>query len=170
MILALLACTATIDDSGAAADCECGDPDGPGGDTGDIPDVFGTWTSTWASAWYEDNCTAEGLDQGSEDWIGAFSIRGTAPDALYVYFGPESDPVTDRFFGAMDTYGGFTMSGRYDHNAGQMYVQFGGLVYPDPNLSGRATIRGSGFLGLDPDGDGDVDCYANGSWTALKSG
>ena len=154
-------------DSGASA--ACGDPDGPGGaDTGNVPDVNGAWTSTFAQNYSDDDCTAANLSATSEAWIGAFEVLGT-PDALYVYFGSADRPSSDRLWGAMDLYGGLSFTGRKDHPAGTLHVQFGGLVYDDPNR-GRPTIRGSAFLGLDADDDGDIDCSARGSWTAFKSG
>lgn len=155
-------------DSGADA-ATCGDLDGPAGaDTGNVPAVNGSWTSTFAQNYYDDDCTAANLSATSEAWIGAFEVLGT-PDALYVYFGSADRPTTERLWGAMDPYGGITFTGQKDHPAGTLHVQFGGLVYDDPNR-GRPTIRGSAFLGLDADDDGDIDCSARGSWTAFKSG
>ena len=166
--LFLAACGGDSLDSGASAET-CGDVDGPSGaDTGNVPDVNGAWTSTFAQNYYDDDCTAANLSATSEAWIGALEVLGT-PESLYVYFGSADRPTTDRFWGALDPYGGITFTGRKDHPAGALHVQFGGLVYDDPNR-GRPTIRGSAFLGLDADQDGDIDCGARGSWTAFKSG
>jgi hypothetical protein len=171
MILALLLACAGSDDSAASGSDapSCGDADGGGTDTGDIPDVLGTWTSTFGSAFWDDNCATANLDQGTETWVGAFYVEGTAPDAFYVYFGTAGSPDTDRFYGAIDRFGGITISGRYAHSAGTLHASFGGLLYHDPNLD-RDTINGAGSLGLDADGDGAIDCVARGSWTAFKSG
>jgi hypothetical protein len=170
MIAALLALLACSDATDTALTGEaCGDIDGSGTDTGDVPDVGGSWTSTFASNYYDDDCTAANLSATSETWIGAFTVGGAAPAGLYLYWGPRDNPTSERFDGAMDPLGGLTFSGVRSHPAGTLHTQFGGLLYEDA-LSGRVTIRGSATLGLDADGDGAIDCTARGSWTAFQSG
>lgn len=172
LLLALLACDFGGEDTAAVGgtDPACGDVDGPGGDTGDVPSVIGTWTSTFGNGWYEDNCSADNFDATSESWIGAFWVEGAAPTNLYVYFGPEGDPRTERFWGAVDPQGGFTFSGTQEHSAGTIHASFFGKVWADPNNQGRVTISGAAFLGLDVDDDDVVDCYARGAWQAYQSG
>jgi hypothetical protein len=170
LLLPLLAgCSSDATDSTADLGDACGDIDGPGTDTGDVPNVAGSWTSQFATNYYDDDCTAANLSATSETWIGAFTVSGAVPDAVYVYWGPRDNPTSERFWGAMDPRGGLSFSGLRDHPAGTLHTQFGGLVYDDP-VAGRTVIRGSAFLGLDADGDGLIDCSARGSWNAFKSG
>jgi hypothetical protein len=166
LLLVLLGCSgATIDDS-SSGESECGDPDGFGTDTGDIPNLLGSWTSTFAQNFYDDDCSTENLDSGTETWIGAMTIDGRAPDALYMEFGTLAD---ERYWGATDQNGGITLSGVHAHSEGALHAQFGGLVYHDKYLD-RDVIDGAVFLGLDSDEDGTIDCRAKGSWKAIKSG
>lgn len=167
LLLTLLACGGT-GDSAATVDPACGDIDGAGGDSGDVPSVIGSWTSTFANAWWDDLCSAENFDEDSETWIGSFYVEGEAPANLYVYFGPRGDPRTDRFWGAVDDYGGVTFSGLVPHSAGTIHATFGGKTYTEEE--GGVVIIGGGFLGLDIDGDDTIDCYGQGNWRANKSG
>lgn len=166
-ILALLgACVGPAgDETGAAASSECGDPDGFGTDTGDIPNVLGNWTSQFGVNFHDDDCSASNFDENSETWIAALEIGGRAPDALSVSF----DLSEERYWGAMDENGGITFAGQHVHTEGTIYAQFGGLVYHD-KYQDRDVIDGAGFLGLDTDADGTIDCSAKGSWKAYKSG
>lgn len=167
-LLVLLAC-GTPEDSGAVVAQECGDIDGEGGDSGDVPSAIGTWTtSSRFGSWWEDSCSAEDFDQSSETWIGAFYVEGEAPVNLYVYFGPRGEPRTDRFWGAVDDYGGISFSGLVDHSAGTLHANFSGKLFT--KTSGDVTIVGAGFLGLDVDADDVIDCWGQGNWQALKSG
>ncbi len=167
MLLGLLVgCTGAGGETGADP-AECGDPDGFGTDTGDVPNVLGNWTSSFAANFYDDDCTASGFDENSETWIGSFELDGRAPDALYMSF----NSADERYWGAMDQNGGITLSGQHVHVAGTIYAQFGGLVYHDTvGDSDRHVIDGAAFLGLDVDADGAIDCRAKGSWKATKSG
>lgn len=164
LVALLTACAGPGGETGAEA-AECGDPDGFGTDTGDVPNVLGNWTSSFAQNFYDDDCTAAGFNASSEDWIGSFELDGRAPDALYMSFGS----TDERYWGAMDQSGGITLAGQHVHAEGTIYAQFGGLVYHD-QYQDRDTIDGAGFLGLDVDGDGKIDCRAKGSWKAYKSG
>lgn len=170
LALLLLACTSGPAADSAPTDPACGDIDGDGGaDTGNAPSAIGTWTSTFGGSWFDERCAVENFDRDTETWIGAFTVSGSLPDALYVYFGPSDNPFTERFYGAMDRFGGITFSGRQAHSAGTIHANFGGLVYTDAG-TGRDTISGSAFLGLDVDGDDVIDCSGQGDWKALKSG
>jgi hypothetical protein len=161
--LLLPACTGAIDDSGAVSE-ECGDPDGAGGtDTGNIPNVAGSWTSTFAAYW-DDNCTASGFDSESETWVGSFKIEGAYPSYRAEY----NNLPDNRFEVAVDTRGGLTMTGEVEREPGTVYAQFGGLVYT--GSTDRDRIEGSAFLGLDVDHDQKIDCTARASWVANKSG
>lgn len=165
-LLALVSCETPDSSSGAPA-AACGDPDGSGGDTGDLPSFTGTWNTALANEYWDDNCTAADFDQNSEQyWTTSMEVSGSAPDGLKSEMGGNPDEL---FLGKVDRYGGFTMSGRHDHGAGDLYAQFGGLTYRDESL-GFDAIRGSAFFGLDVEPpDGSIDCYARASWHAYKS-
>jgi hypothetical protein len=151
-------------DSGTVP-AECGDPDGADGtDTGNIPTVSGSWTSSFAAAYWDDNCTASGFDQTTETWIGAFKIEGAYPS----FRGSFNSQEDVRFEVAVDARGGLTMTGEVEREPGTVYANFAGLVYS--GTSGRDGIDGSAFLGLDVDDDQQIDCYARASWSANKSG
>jgi hypothetical protein len=166
MILALLlACTGSPTVETGADASACGDPDGAGTDTGDLPNVLGAWTSTFAQNYYDDDCSTGNLSESSETWLGAFTLDGRAPDALRLSF----NSADERYDGAMDPYGGVTFGGRHPHADGTLHVQLGGLVYRD-QYQDRDVIDGTAFLGLDVDGDDVIDCRAKGSWKAFKSG
>jgi hypothetical protein len=166
-LLLLAACgPGKDDDSVAVVDDACGDVDGPGTDTGNIPNILGYWTSTFGSEFYEDGtCAVGGLTQESETWIGAFEIRGN-PDTFYATFGSRPD---ERFWGGIDAMGGSTMTGQHHHAEGTMYAQFGGLLFHD-QYTDRDVVEGAALLGMDVDEDAVIDCTVKGSWKANKSG
>lgn len=163
LLLVLAACDGT-DSSDTAVAADCSDPDGSGGDTGNIPAIAGDWTTTFAAAGWEDNCTAEGFDSDTEQWIGPFTVMGAYPSFRAEF----RDLPDERWEVALDARGGFTMTGEVDHEAGTIYANFAGLVYTD--FSGRSGIDGGAFLGLDVDADATIDCFARASWSANKSG
>lgn len=163
----LLGCVGGGDDGDSAAigdDC----PESRGLPEG-LQTPIGSWSGSFAQDFYDDTCSAGGLDQTSEAWINSFTLAGNAPEALYIYFDPEIDANTEIFDGVMDPGGGVTFTGVHAHAEGTMYAQFGGLYYYD-QYRGRWVIDGSATLGLDVDQDGQVDCAAKGSWTGIKSG
>ncbi len=161
----LQACAGGAGESGVVVD-DCGDVDGDGTDTGDVPDLAGSWTTSFAQDFYDDTCSADNLDQTSESWISAMQVQGSVP-SLAMYFGTERGD--EQFYGMVDRNGGVTFAGEHAHPSGTMHAQFGGLAHHDQYLD-RDVIDGSAFLGLDTDGDGAIDCYAKGSWKAIKSG
>ena len=146
----------------------CGDLDGSGEDTGNIPNLLGNWTSDFGASLFESNCGIAEFDAGSEAWIdGAMEVRGRVPDQLYVVFGDDSG---ERFFGLVSNNGGVSFSGIHeDSQIGTMYAAFGGLAYYDIYRE-RNYIDGFAFIGVDTDGDGNIDCSGRGEWTASKSG
>lgn len=160
----LVACadgTGTVDETAE----ECGDPDGSGGtDTGNIPNVAGSWTSSFAGDGWDDNCTVSGFDESTETWVGSFKIEGAYPS----YRAAFNNFPDDRFEVAVDARGGLTMTGELVREPGTLYAQFGGLVYK--GTTDRDGIDGSAFFGLDVDDDQLIDCYARASWSANKSG
>ncbi len=174
MFLALVGagCFGGGDESAApAAAASCTDPDGSGGDTGDIPSLGGSWTSSFGQDFYMDACDVDDFDLDEhDDWIGTFFVEGREPDALVMAFGTEQSPVTSRFWGAVDRHGGVSFAGQHDHiSGGVIFAQFGGLAYRDQYVD-KVVIDGNGFLGFDGDNNGSIDCYARGSWKAFQSG
>lgn len=167
LLLTLLACGPAATDTGSGSDdAACGDPDGDGGDTGDIPNVLGKWTSLFATDFYKDGCSIADLDETSETWIGAFGLEGRVPDNISASFNKNPD---EGFHAALDSRGGFTMTGNHQRADLVVYAQFGGLVYHDLALD-KDVINGMGTLAFDADGDTFIDCYARGSWNAIHSG
>lgn len=164
LVSLLLGCADGAEDSAAAAEA-CGDPDGDGGtDTGNIPNVAGSWTSSFAGDGWDDNCTATGFDETTETWVGSFKIEGAYPS----YRAEFNNLPDNRFEVAVDARGGLTMTGEVEREPGTLYAQFGGLVYQ--GSTDRDGIDGSAFFGLDVDADQKIDCYARASWSANKSG
>ncbi len=72
-VMAVLSCKGS-DDTALVDEFDiCGDVDGPGGDTGDVPNVLGKWTVTFASNLYDDGaCDVEGLEQDDWTWINGY--------------------------------------------------------------------------------------------------
>ena len=163
LALLLAACEAATDTSDPAAVASCGDVDGNGGDTGNVPNILGDWTSTYGVGW-DDDCTADDFSSTSEDWIGPFTVSG-AIGALTAEFHDDPDQT---YQAAIDNNGGFTMTGVREHDAGTIHANFSGLVYA--GTSGRDGIDGGVFLGLDANDDNTIDCYGHGFWSANKSG
>jgi len=146
-------------------DPECGDLDGDGTDTGDLPDVLGSWTVTFGK-WYFTDASC-GLDDSElKDWInGSMKIKGRAPDGLYAVFGNSEE----RFYGLEASHGGVVFSGQHESALyGTIRASVGGHTYKDVYRD-RIVMEGFGFVGVDSTGDGEIDCPARGDFTALKS-
>jgi hypothetical protein len=165
-----LGCHGRDDETGPQdPDCHCGDPDGNGTDTGDIPDLWGNWTTSFGNQLYFDDCGIPDLSDTSETWINnaAMHIGGYAPDGFYAYFGSDDD---ERFQGIVSQYGGVAFSGPHARRDGYTaYVSFGGLAFHD-EYRDRDMIEGFCYMGLDLTGDGTIECRARGEFTAYKSG
>jgi hypothetical protein len=172
LLLLGLGCTANPGETGPGTDddCSCGDPDGNGTDTGDIPDLWGQWTTTFAYERMYDTCgDIEDLDEDSETWINnsAMNVGGYSPDGFYATFDDNED---DRYYGIVSQHGGVSFSGSHLRRDGYMaYVGFGGLAYHNEHL-GRDVIEGFLYMGLDLNGDASIDCDVRGAFTARKSG
>ena len=172
LLVAGLACGCHGNDetgSGQDPECNCGDPDGNGTDTGDIPDLWGAWTTSFGNQLYFDDCGIADLSDTSETWINnaAMHIGGYAPDGFYAYFGSEDD---ERFQGIVSQYGGVSFSGPHARRDGYTaYVAFGGLAFHD-EYRDRDMIEGFCYMGLDLNDDGAIECRARGEFTAYKSG
>ena len=156
------------DDDGSSSGSECGDLDGPGTETGDLPNILGTWTTTFGSQTNYDTCDIEGMKQSDMGWINgaAMEIDGRPPDQLFVTF---SDDEEELFWGLESTHGGVVFSGIHEMKGYELHVSFGGLLYYN-DLLGRDEIKGHGFMGIDVTEDGWIDCGLQGDFSAKKSG
>ena len=157
-------------DSGVeVATDNCGDIDGSGGDSGDVPNLFGKWTITFGTNLYDSStCDYAGYSQEDMRWLqGNMEIDGRLPDAIYAELSNETDT---RFYGLESSTGGVVLSGSRDHQGDTMYVAFGGLLYEQP-LVDRDEIRGFGYIGVDlAPQDTVIDCLVQGEFLAKKSG
>ena len=167
LVLSLVAC-GHGDETGLGVDANvCGDLDGPGGDTGDIPNLLGHWTSAFGQVFYDEGiCDLSNLSQTSESWIGSGQVDGSVTTNFLLTY---DDAPDEQFWGAMDPNGGITFTGQHTHSQGTMYAHFSGLFYHDQYLD-RDIIDGAAFLGMDTNGDAVLDCGVKGSWLAYKSG
>lgn len=154
--------------SGPSLD-ECGDVDGSGGDTGDVPNILGAWTASFASQVYDGGgCSVPGLEDTDMRAMldGVMLVDGRVPDQLFVTFNNSED----RFFGVENLQGGVTFTGNKTFGTHDLYLSLGGLLFTQPQLE-RDEIRGYGFIGVDLDGaDGSIDCWLQGDFLAIRSG
>ena len=147
----------------------CGDVDGEGDDTGDVPNVLGKWTVTFATNLYDDGaCEVSGLEADDWTWInGYMEIDGRIPDSLYATFDGVEE---DRFWGLENHLGGIVFTGIKEKGGHVLYVSVGGHLYEQPAVD-RDEIRGFGYIGVDKDGaDAVIDCWIQGDFKATKSG
>jgi len=153
-------------DEETGLDTECGDIDGNGGDTGDVPNVLGLWTANFGLNLFDENCS--GVDDSDIGFVnGPIEINGYVPDGLRLDFGSDSDR---RLRGAISTTGGMAFAGQIEQSQGIFHFGMGGLVYEDQNMGGRNVWMGGGYVGVDVDKDGAIDCDMRGDWTVMKSG
>lgn len=162
--LLLLGCGGGADSDSGPVDPECGDLDGPGGETGDLPNILGGWTVTLGKWYFQESCGIE--DALLKDWInGAMEIKGRVPDTIYAVF----DDPDERFYGLEAADGGVVFSGRhFTDEYGDITVSIGGHLYSDVYRN-KVVIEGFGFIGVDTTGDGEIDCPARGDFEAFKS-
>ncbi|MCB9795733.1 MAG: hypothetical protein H6741_23815 [Alphaproteobacteria bacterium] len=169
LLSSLVACGGKDEEDTSTSEADiCGDIDGDGTDTGDVPNILGNWTADFGWNSFQTDCGIEGFSNGGDVFLdGAMEVRGRVPNSLYVVFDSVGDE--DRFFGLVSNGGGVSFSGVHEDHVGTMHVAFGGLVYFSPQRN-RTFIDGFGFVGLDTDGDGVIDCSGRGEWQASKSG
>ncbi len=153
-----------------ANEAACGDIDGEGGDTGDVPNILGAWTATFGSYLYDGGaCTVDGLEAADmKAWMdGIMVIDGRVPDMLYANF---NSVESDRFFGLENGNGGVVFTGTKEFAGHVLYVSVGGLLYTQPQVE-RDEIRGFGYIGVDLNGEDTViDCWLQGDFRAIRSG
>ena len=147
----------------SAEDCFTGDIDGLGTDTGNIPQLFGSWTTTFGSRSFYDECGIEGLSRSDFDWIngGAMEIGGRLD---HVTVTMASAPDAD-FVATMSAYGAVTISGRYTFHGQELHVAMGGLLFENRQLS-LTELDGHAYMGVDSNQDGYVDCGIMGDFNA----
>ena len=171
----LLGCTDRGADSegDGVADGECGDIDGDGTDTGDIPNILGNWNTTFGLNIDDENCSISGLKPDDMSWINGASmdIDGTPPANMYAEFAGEDG---EKFYGLVSSHGGVVFSGihrEFDSNQTEheLHVSFGGLLYYN-DLLGINEIKGHAYMGVDSNNDGFLDCGLQGDFVAKKAG
>lgn len=146
----------------------CGDIDGYyGGDTGNIPNVVGNWTSAFAYSLSDDDC---GLPSEIDDAFpflnSPFEVAGVAPAGLRLEFNDES---INWLHGVESPTGGIVFSGTGTSNYGDLQLAVSGLLYEDFGL-GRPVIEGMVIIAIDTDSSGTIDCTVKGDWRAIFSG
>ena len=161
----LFACNGGNKDS--ATDCAFnGDLDGLGADTGDLPNLYGAWTTTFGSRSYYDECEIEGLNRNSFDWLngGAMEIGGRV-DNVRATLASATDADLHV---VMSNQGGVTISGTYIFRGQELHIALGGLLFENAQL-GVSEIEGHGYMGIDTNGDGSIDCGIMGDFNAKSS-
>ena len=148
--LTLLSCGGGSDSADVDAHDICGDVDGPGGDTGDVPNVLGAWTVSFGQNEYNDGyCDVEGLEQSDWSWInGYMDIGGRIPDMLVATFDGVED---EQYWGLENHLGGIVFTGVKEKSGHVLYVSVGGHLYEQPAVD-RDEIRGFGYVGVDKEG------------------
>jgi len=150
------------------AGCEVSsDIDGIGSDTGDLPELFGNYTTTFGTRSFYDECSIEGISRNDLDWIngGAMSIGGRLDDVdVTLATAPDADLTA-----VMSEHGSVTISGRYLYRGQELHIALGGLLFENAQL-GRIEIEGHGFMGIDTNDDGAIDCGLTGDFNAKRSG
>ena len=147
-------------------DCFSGDIDGLGTDTGDLPQLYGNWTTTFGSRSFHDECNIEGLDRPDFDWLnpGAMEIGGRIDDVEVTFAGaPDADLKA-----TMSSFGGVTISGRYTFRGEELHIAMGGLLFENSQLS-ITELEGHAYMGIDVNGDGSIDCGIMGDFNARQS-
>ncbi|MFT7519328.1 MAG: hypothetical protein ACI9MC_001468 [Kiritimatiellia bacterium] len=167
LLLALLTSGCNGDsETDPSYDGDCGDPDGSGGDTGDVPSLLGSWTSNYGLSFLDGNCPSDQIPSASLDFMEQpFEVEGSVPSAVVMTFAKDPDL---RLTGTVSPGGAWAMSGTIERGQTTLYVALGGLLYSDQ--SGRTHWDGAVFVGGDLNGDNIIDCDFRGDWRARKSG
>lgn len=157
-----LGCSGGADDT---VDVSCGDLDGTGGDTGDLPSLQGEWSMDFGEDTWWDDCDIAEFGQGSEGWLNDnFTVTGQVPDRFHATLDGDS------YGGLQEPGGGVVFTGtRIDRDLGAVTVSFGGHPYSDAYRDIQ-VLEGFGFLGIDQDQDGVQDCEVRATFEARKRG
>ena len=164
LLLCASGCGKNLD---SADECFTGDIDGIGTDTGNIPQLYGSWTTTFASRSFYDECDIEGLGRNEFDWLsgGAMEIGGRVDDVDVTFSGASEANLK----AMMSSYGGVTISGRYTFRGEELHIAMGGLLFENTQLD-LTELEGHVYMGIDTNGDGSVDCGIMGDFNAKSSG
>ena len=92
------------------------------------------------------------------------TIAGRIPDRLSATFA--SAPGAE-LIGIVSGEGGVSFSGRYDYRGYELHVSIGGLPWYNARLDAD-EITGAGFIGIDTDDDGNLDCGIQGDFNAKR--
>ena len=86
ILLFLLGCKGSDIDSAVCP--SLGDIDGPGTDTGNIPDMYGNWTTTFGTRAFCNDCNVANFSLDAMEWINgaAMEVGGRLPDRLEATF------------------------------------------------------------------------------------
>ncbi len=163
MALWMLGCGSGAD---SGEDCFNGDIDGLGSDTGNIPALYGSFTTTFASRTFHDECGIEGLGRNDFDWLsgGAMEIGGRLDDVDVTFAGAQGSELK----ATMSSFGAVTISGRHTFRGQELHIAIGGLLFENVQL-GLTELEGQVYMGIDTTGDGYVNCGVMGDFNAKKS-
>lgn len=160
----LVACAGDGDDTDGALS-ECGDIDGNGGDTGDVPNTLGNWTASYGGKFLDGNCRSEDVPKETLDFLAQpFLMEGSAR-ATRATFADNPDLALR---GTTAPSGALALSGIIVAGGVDLHTAVGGMLYED--ASGRVRWDGGAFIGADLNGDAIIDCEFNTDWSARKSG
>lgn len=154
------------EDDPTDASVDCGDVDGNGGDTGDVPPLLGDWTSNYGQAFLDGNCRGEDVPKALLDFLEQPSLlEGSVPNAVRLTFA-DNQELTLR--GSTGKEGAMAMSGVIPAGGVLLHTAIGGMVYED--AAGRVRWDGGIFIGADLNDDTIIDCEYRADWKARKSG
>ncbi len=144
-----------------------GDIDGLGTDTGNIPQLFASWTTTFGSRSFYDECEIEGLGRNDFTWLngGAMQIGGRL-DNVEVSLASAPDAT---LFATMSSQGAVTISGLHTYRGHVLHIALGGLLFDNLQLN-LIELEGHGYIGIDVNDDGYIDCGIMGDFNAKASG
>ena len=102
ILLFLLGCKGSDIDSAVCP--SLGDIDGPGTDTGNIPDMYGNWTTTFGTRAFYNDCNVANFSLDAMEWINgaAMEVAAVFPTATFTL----NEGV---FQGMVSDYGGVTL-------------------------------------------------------------
>ncbi|MFK7931374.1 MAG: hypothetical protein AB8H79_24550, partial [Myxococcota bacterium] len=108
---------------------DCGDVDGNGGDTGDVPPLLGDWTTSFGQAFLDGTCDGTDVPTAPLDFLNQPALLdGSVPNAVLLPFADNQD-YTLR--GSTGKDGAIAMSGSVVAGGVTLYTAIGGMVYED---------------------------------------
>ena len=163
LFAALMACGGGSDATDGAD--PCGDPDGDGGDTGDVPNLLGNWTATIGQVVFDGTCQGTDVSRDTLDFLKQPIMLEGSPTNLRLTFADDSNLVLR---GTASPTGAIAASGIITAAGADLHTAVGGMVYYD--ASDRVRWEGGAFVGVDLNADGIFDCDYRFDWAARKSG